>query len=51
MFDKILCVIWIFGTITAITIMTGQHQHHDCEEDIAIFNIIDIIANLTIILS
>ena len=46
MFDKVLCVLWIFGIRIAITIMRGQHQHHGCEEDIAKFNIIKIIAQL-----
>ena len=32
---KSLCyLLWIFETRVAITIMTEQHQHYDCEEDI-----------------
>ena len=34
----------IFETRIAITIVTNQHQHHDCEEDITILDIIKIIA-------
>ena len=42
---KSLCnLLWIFETRIAITIMTNQHQHHDCEEDITILDIIKIIA-------
>ena len=38
---KSLCyLLWIFETRIAITIMTDQHQHHDCEEDILMFDII-----------
>ena len=37
-------LLWIFKTRIAITIMTNQHQHHDCEEDITILDIIKIIA-------
>ena len=38
---KSLCyLLWTFETRTAITIMTNQHRHHDCEEDITMFNII-----------
>ena len=44
---KSLCsLLWIFETRKAITIMTNQHQHHDCEEDITMFDIIEIIAQL-----
>ena len=44
---KILCcLLWIFETRKAITIMTNQHQHHDCEENITMFDIIKIIAQL-----
>ena len=40
-----LCnLLQIFETRIAITIMTNQHQHHDCEEDITILDIIKIIA-------
>ena len=39
-------VTWIFETRIAIVIMTNQHQLHGCEEDIAMFNIIEIIAQL-----
>ena len=40
---KILCnLLRIFETRIAITIMTNQHQHHDCEEDITILDIIKI---------
>ena len=42
MFDEVLSVLCIFGTITAIMIMTGQYQHHDCEKD----DIIKITAQL-----
>ena len=38
---NLLC---IFETRIAIMIMTNQHQHHDCEEDIMILDIIEIIA-------
>ena len=42
---KSLCnFLWIFETRIAITIMTNQHQHQDCEEDITILDIIKIIA-------
>ena len=42
---KSLCnLLWIIETRIAITIMTNQHQHHDCEEDITILDIIKIIA-------
>ena len=37
-------LLWIFETRIAITIMTNQHQHHDCKEDITILDIIKIIA-------
>ena len=44
---KSLChLLWIFETRVAITIVTNQHQHHDCEEDITMFDIIEIIAQL-----
>ena len=44
---KSLCgLLWIFETGKAITIMTNQHQHYDCEEDITMFDIIEIIAQL-----
>ena len=33
---------YLFETRMAIMIMTTQHQHHDCEVDIMILNIIDI---------
>ena len=38
--------LWIFETRKAITIMTNQNQHHDCEEDITMFDKIEIIAQL-----
>ena len=42
---KSLCILLrIFETRIAIMIMTSQHQHHDCEEDITIIDIIKIIA-------
>ena len=42
---KSLCnLLWIFETRIAITIMTNQHQRHNCEEDITILDIIKIIA-------
>ena len=44
--SRVCCLLWIFETRIAITIMTDQHQHHDCEEDITIFDIIEIIAQL-----
>ena len=40
------CLLWIFETRIAITIMTNQHQNHDCEEDITMFDIIIIVAQL-----
>ena len=45
---KILCYsLWAFDeTRIAITIMTDQHQHQDCEEDIMMFDIIKIITQL-----
>ena len=39
---------WVFETNIAITTMTDQHQHHDCEEDITMFYIIEIIAHFYI---
>ena len=40
-----LCnLLQIFETRIAITIMTNQHQHHNCEEYITILDIIKIIA-------
>ena len=30
----------------AIMIMTNQHQHHDCEENITVLDIIDIISQV-----
>ena len=42
---KCLCnLLRIFETRIAITIMANQHQHHNCEEDITILDIIKIIA-------
>ena len=42
---KSLCnLLQIFETRIAITIMTNQHQHHDCEEYIMISDTIKIIA-------
>ena len=44
---KSLCyLLWIFETRIAITIMINQLQHHDCEEDITMFDIIKIITQL-----
>ena len=44
---KSLCyLLWIFETRIAIMIMTNQHQDHDCEGDITMFDIIEIIAQL-----
>ena len=40
---SLCCLLWIFETKIAITIMTNQHQHHNCEEDITMFDIIKII--------
>ena len=40
------CLLWIFETRIAVMIMSNQRQHHDCKEDITIFNIIEIIAQL-----
>ena len=42
--NSLCCLLWIFKTRIAITIMTNQHQHRDCEEDIMMFDIIEIIA-------
>ena len=42
---KSLCnLLQIFETRIVITIMTNQHQHHNCEEGIMILDIIKIIA-------
>ena len=42
---KSLCkLLWIFETRMAIMIVTNQHQHRDCEEDITILGIIHIIS-------
>ena len=38
-------LLWIIETRIAITIMTNQHQHHNCEEDIILY-IINIISQL-----
>ena len=43
---NLCCLLWIFETRIAIMIMTNQHEHHDCEEDITMFDIIKIIAQL-----
>ena len=43
---NLCCLLWTFETRIAITIMTNQHQHHDCEEGIMMFDIIKIIAQL-----
>ena len=44
---KILCcLLWIFETRIAIMIMTNQHKHRNYEEDITMFDIIEIIAQL-----
>ena len=40
------CLLWIFETRIAITVMTNQHQHHNCEEDITMLDIIEIITQL-----
>ena len=37
-------LLWIIETRIAITIITTQYQHHDCEEVITILYIIDIIS-------
>ena len=34
---SLCCLLWIFETRIAIMIITDQHQHHNCEEDITIF--------------
>ena len=36
-------LLWIFETRIAITIMANQHQLHNCEEHITLFDIINII--------
>ena len=43
---SLCCLLWIFETRIAITIMTDQYQHHNCEEDITMSNIIEINAQL-----
>ena len=43
---SLCCLLWIFETRIAITIMTNQHQHDNCEEDIKVFDLIKIIAQL-----
>ena len=43
---SLCCLLWIFETRISITIIRNQHQHHDCEEDITMFDIIKIIAQL-----
>ena len=43
---SLCCLLWIFETRKIITIMTNQHQHHDCEEDITMFDKIEVIAQL-----
>ena len=43
---SLCCLLRIFETRIANTIMTNQHQHHDCEEGITMFDIIEIIAQL-----
>ena len=40
------CFLWIFETRIAIDIMTNQHQHHDCEDNIMMFNIMETITQL-----
>ena len=40
------CLLGIFETRIAIMIRTNRHQHHDCEEDIMMFNVIEIITQL-----
>lgn len=35
-----LLLLWIFETRIAIMTITNQRQHHDCEEDMIIINII-----------
>ena len=44
---KSLCyLLWTFETRIAITIMTDQHEHRDCKEDITMFNLSKTIAQL-----
>ena len=43
---SLCCLLWIFETRIAITIMTNKHHHHDCEEDIMMLDIIKIITPL-----
>ena len=43
---SLCCLLSIFETRIAITIMTNQHQYHDCEQDITMFDIIEIIAQV-----
>ena len=45
MCNKVKCVLW-FVCFGYITIMTDQHQHHDCEDDITMFDIIKVITQL-----
>ena len=44
--NNLCCLLWLFETRTAMTIMTNKHQHHDCEEDIMMLDIIKIITQL-----
>ena len=46
---SLCCLLWIFETRIAVMIITDQHQHRDCEEDITIFDIIEIIAQLYVV--
>ena len=34
------CLLWIFATRIAIMLITNQHQHHDCKDDITMFDIV-----------
>ena len=43
---SLCCLLWIFEIRIAITIITDQHQYHDCEEDITISDVIEIITQL-----
>ena len=44
---KSLCYLLLnLETRIAIKIMTNQYQHHDCEEHIMMFNILEIITQL-----
>ena len=49
--SRVCYLLWVFKTRIAITMMTNQHQHHNCEEDITMFNKIKTIAQLYTCLS